>query len=231
MCPRDGISTVRNQRSRRSFQVNQLSLTTNKGLQACRAPRFILSRPTCPVAQSKLRAIKIRMLDIYTLNLIGKNYYWKESKNEDQNKTSPLLQEIGTCGACPWGADQEHADDFRHLDIFTKENICQNWQLNVNFCKPPVSIFPSIIPPAQGQFNTCTLYALGETETKKSGLWRQWGADWRKGDKFRETELCWGEAALSSKWGNWCDPHKSTCCPLFCHEHVHIGFFSNGDQK
>lgn len=59
------------------------------------------------------------MMDIYTLNLIGKHYYKKESKNEDQNKASILLQEIGTCGAGPWRADLEHADDFRHLDIIT----------------------------------------------------------------------------------------------------------------
>lgn len=81
--------------------MNQLPLTTNKGLQACRAQRFISSEPTCSVAQSKLRAIEIWMMDIYTLNLIGKHYYKKESKNEDQNKASILLQEIGTCGAGP----------------------------------------------------------------------------------------------------------------------------------
>lgn len=91
-----------------------------------------------------------------------KNITKRKSKNDDQNKASSLLQEIRTCGACPWGADLKHADDFIHL-----EDISQNWQLDANFCKSPVSIFPSIILSAQGQFNMCTLYVLRETETKK----------------------------------------------------------------
>lgn len=41
-----------------------------------------------------------------------------------------------------------------------------------------------------------------------------------------------GEAALSGKWDNWCDSHKSSWrYPLFCRGYFHVGFFRDGDQQ
>lgn len=93
------------------------------------------------------------------------------------------------------------------------------------FCKSLVSILLSIILLAQGQFNTITLYVLGEIETKKVL------EDCEEQTEEQQTSSETQRRSSSLKWGNWCDPHKSTHCPLFCHEHVHIDFFRDGDQK
>lgn len=60
------------------------------------------------------------------------------------------------------------------------------------FCKPSVSILLSIILLAQGQFNTITLYVLGEIETKSLKTVRNRLKNSRQVQRHR------GEAALSS---------------------------------
>lgn len=95
-----------------------------------------------------------------------------------------------------------------------------------------MSLFPYLIPPAQAWFNISTYCAFGEKEKKKSGLWRLQETDWRKGDKIERQSQGEGEAAISSKWDNWCDSHKSSLhFSLFCHGYFHIGFFRDGDQQ